>query len=563
MSQKVINALTAAGAPFEFVEAEVQGRDCRVFKNATPCLSQLYSVLDTFAEADLAVYDSRRLSYAQAKTNAAALAKHLKAEHQIGVGDRVAIIMRNSPEWLLTFIALTSLGAVPALVNSRGSADEIAYSASTTPCALLIVDDKTLTLLSDQDIKHKAKVVFDLNAEFSAINDQGESIVFDTNSSLPQVVVDQDEVALILFTSGTTGRPKGALLSHRGVLNALKANEFSSAIIGMVIAEKMGIDLQTLAAHQPQAATLLMFPLFHVSGCYSVFLANMIKGGKMVMLSRWDAGTALEFISQEKVTTFPGVPTMFWDLLNHEGLENYDVSSLVSLSVAGQSTPTSLLRSISAAFPNAMLGSGYGMTETNGVICMTHGEEFMQSPDSVGPALAISDIKISSDTGQPTEAGETGEICVRGATIMLGYDNQPDANNKCFKDGWFHTGDIGYLDENDRLFIVDRLTEMIISGGENIYCAEVERVLSQAPNVIETTTFGMPDDRLGERLVALVKLNDGAQETAQDLLDWSATSLASYKVPAELHIISHGLERNATGKVLKSKAKDLYLTMVG
>ena len=209
-----------------------------------------------------------------------------------------------------------------------------------------------------------------------------------------------------------------------------------------------------------------------------------------------------------------------------------------------------------------MMGSGYGMTETNGVICMTHGTDYLNQPDSVGRALAISEIRIASDSGESLGSGQAGEICVRGATVMLGYDNQPSANQECFRDGWFHTGDVGYLDNENKLFIVDRLTEMVITGGENVYCAEVERVLGQAPGVVELTTFGLPDDRLGERLVALVRLNEGTQHSVDDLLDWSAKSLASYKVPAELHIIVQPLERNATGKVLKEKAKQIHQIII-
>jgi len=350
-------------------------------------------------------------------------------------------------------------------------------------------------------------------------------------------------------------------LSHRGVLNALKANDFSGAIIGAVIAEKMGIDLQTLAANQPQAATLLMFPLFHVSGCYSVFLANLIKGGKLVMLSRWSADGALSFIANEKVTSFPGVPTMYWDLINADNLQDYDLSSLVSLSVAGQSSPVSLLEKINATFPRSMPGSGYGMTETNGVICMTHGEEFINNPTSVGRALSIAEIKIANEDGSAATTGEAGEICVRGATVMMGYDNQPEANDKCFVDGWFHTGDVGYLDDQGKLYIVDRITDMIITGGENVYCAEVERVLNSAPGVIELTTFGVPDERLGERLIALVGLAPDSDQSSESLLQHCVQGLASYKVPAEIIIIDQPLERNATGKVLKAKARELYLSM--
>lgn len=562
MSDQIVQALTAEGAPFEYSSASLHGHDCRVFKHAHPYLSAIYSALDQYADQDLAVYDDRRLSYAEAAQQAASLAHTLQSEFSIGPGSRVAIAMRNCPEWLVSFIAVTSLGAVAALVNSRGAADEIDYSVSSTNCDLLIMDQKTDALLQDNPaMVAMEKVVFDISKTYSGKTSAGTNLSLDAGRELPQVASEPDDVALILFTSGTTGRPKGALLSHRGVMNALKANDFSAAIIGSVFAQKMGVDLQTLAANQPQAATLLMFPLFHVSGCYSVFLANLVKGGKLVMLSRWSADAALNFIEKEKVTSFPGVPTMYWDLINADNLQDYDLSSMTSLSVAGQSSPVSLLKKINATFPNAMPGSGYGMTETNGVICMTHGEEFINTPESVGRPLSIADIKIANQDGSVVASGEAGEICVRGATVMLGYDNQPEANDKCFVDGWFHTGDVGYLDEEGKLYIVDRITDMIITGGENVYCAEVERVLNTAPGVVELTTFGVPDERLGERLIALVGLSPGSEQTSESLLAHCAGGLASYKVPAELIVIDQPLQRNATGKVLKAQARELYQSL--
>lgn len=572
MSDPIVHALTATGAPFEYTNANVQNKvsnqevNCKVFKQALPSLSHLYNDLATHGDTELAVYQGRRLNYRDAYQQAAKLADFLANNFSIGQGSRVALVMRNCPEWLVSFIAITSLGAVPALVNSRGAANEISHAVEQTQCRLLLLDHKTAAVINQHSVAQCPNLVFDISRNFTASHD-GKVILTTTapeeqsNLELPSAECDPDDVALILFTSGTTGHPKGVLLSHRGVLNALKANEFSGAIIGAKMAAKFGIDLETLAANQPQASTLLMFPLFHVSGCYSVFLTSLLRGGKLVMLSKWEAESALATMQNEKVTQFYGVPTMYWDILNTESLDTFDLSALQSMSVAGQSTPVSLLKKINAAFPHAMMGSGYGMTETNGVISMIIGEEFLAQPESVGHPLSIAEIKIVDDNGRAVQNGHNGEICVRGATVMLGYDNQPEANQQCFSDGWLHTGDVGYLDEQGRLFVVDRITEMVISSGENIYCAEVERVLNQAPDVLEATTFGLPDDRLGERLIALVRLHQNKQnkETlAREIIEWSSQHLASYKLPAELIVIDHPLERNATGKVLKAKAKTMY-----
>jgi acyl-CoA synthetase (AMP-forming)/AMP-acid ligase II len=361
-----------------------------------------------------------------------------------------------------------------------------------------------------------------------------------------------------MFTSGTTGRPKGACLTHLGILTALKTIEYSSAIIGAQLAAKYGIDLRTLAANRPQPCTLLMFPLFHVSGCYSVFLSNLLQGGKIVMMPRWDVEQAMQHIQSEQVTTFPGVPTMYWDLLNHADRDQFDLRSLASLSVAGQSTPLTLLQSIHEAFPAAVVGCGYGMTETNGPVSMIIGEDLLAAPNSVGRAVATSEIKLRKDDGNWAAQGQRGEVCVRGAIVMKGYDNQDEANRKAFSDGWFATGDIGVFDDQERLQIVDRATEMVISAGENIYCAEVERVIDQAPDVIEVATIGAADERLGEKLIAFIRTREESDQTVESILDAASDQLASYKLPAETFLVDEPLPRNATGKILKIELRERY-----
>jgi len=562
MTNAAIEQLTGPGAPFEFTDAVINGMQCRVFKDTPKCLTSAYGVLQQFADADLAVYGDRRLSYQQAAEQAASLARILSQSHAIKNNDRVAIAMRNAPEWLVAFLAVTSLGAIPALVNSRGKPDEISYCVNTTKCKLLISDTTTEQGLDETECGSVPRITFDLDKEFTLLGTDAPIETTELNDGLPVVESEPEDVAMILFTSGTTGRPKGALLTHQGVMTALKTNQYSGAMIGIQMAERYGIDLQTLMANRPQSATLLMFPLFHVSGCQAVFLTGMLQGGKIVMMPRWNGEQALRLIEQERVTMFPGVPLMYWDMLKTPGVETYDLRSLSNVSIAGQSTPLSLFEAITKTFPGAVIGCGYGMTETNGAISIIIGDELVNNPTSVGHAVATTEIKLVNDGGNEVEKGGRGEICVRGATVMKGYDNHPEANAKSFSNGWYHTGDIGTYDEQGRLYIVDRSTEMIISGGENIYCAEVERILNQAKDVMETVTFGMPDDRLGEKLVALMRTHEGSQETAESILDFAKQKLAAYKVPAELYLISSPLPTNASGKVLKNEAREIYKGLI-
>lgn len=561
MSSATIDQLTATGGPFEFENVTINGMECRVFKQTPRCLTDAYEALRQFSDLDLVVYGDRRLTYGQAAEQAASLAKHLRENHQIEKGDRVAIAMRNTPEWIISFLAITSLGAIPALVNSRGTPDEISYCVVATKCKLVISDSRTEQGLEATESASIARLSFDLEKAFTITGDSEALTTKTLENGLPVVKSEPEDIAMILFTSGTTGRPKGALLTHRGVMTGLKTNQYSSTMIGIQIAERYGIDFQTMIANRPQYTTLLMFPLFHVSGCQAVFLTNLLQGGKIVMMPRWNGEEALKLVEKEKVTMFPGVPLMYWDMLRSPNVDQYDLSSLTNLSVSGQSTPLPLFNAIKETFPHAMIGCGYGMTETNGAISLIVGEDLINNPTSVGHAVATTDIKLVKDDGSEAQQGERGEICVRGATIMQGYDDNPEANKKSFSNGWFHTGDIGVYDEEMRLYIVDRSTEMVISGGENIYCAEVERALNQVNDVLETVTFGMPDERLGEKLVALIRLQQGSAQTVESITDSIKEKLASYKVPAEIYLVSEALPTNAMGKVLKNEVREIYTTL--
>ncbi|MDH3336220.1 MAG: AMP-binding protein [Gammaproteobacteria bacterium] len=561
MTDSIIEKLTGPGGPFEFVQIEVNGVPCRVFRDTPAYLSSLYETLPHFADKTLVVYEGRRLTYSDATAQAATLAAHLRDKYDIRRGSRVAIVMRNAPEWIVSFLAITSLGAVAVLVNSRGKAGEIAYCLESTSCTLAVTDRRCAEGLDDTTAADIPRLVTDVPEGDEKGSGFLDGILAAAgNMELQTTACDPEDPALILFTSGTTGRPKGAVLTHRGVMTALKTNQFSNALIGAQMAALLGIDLQTLAANRPQTCTLLMFPLFHVSGCHSVLLPSLAQGGKVVLMRRWNAESTLQLIEREKITVFPGVPTMHWDLLQVKDREKYDLSSLSALSIGGQATPVPLLDALKKAFPAAVIGTGYGMTETNGAIALTIGEEFLALPSSAGKAVATSEIRIMKNDGKWAGTKETGEICVRGATVMSGYDNRPEANAECFKDGWFRTGDVGYLDEEQRLYIVDRQTDMVISGGENIYCAEIERVLSEHPSILEDVTFGIPDDRLGEKLVAMVRLRDGESTDAAEIEDFLGKHLAAYKIPKIIAIVEDPLPRNPAGKIPKPKIRELFLS---
>jgi acyl-CoA synthetase (AMP-forming)/AMP-acid ligase II len=552
-----VAAFTAPGQPFELIESVVRGARCRIFRHAPHSLAQLYPLAQAHASKVFTVMEGAHLTYAEVFAQAAALAAQLRARG-VGRGTHVAIAMRNRPEWLVSFIAITALGAVPVLVNSRGVAAEQAYSLTYTRCRHLIADERCAALLASElnDVALQGVVVGEVPAGCAHWRSYASLLAGSPPQTLPVTERAPEDPALIMFTSGTTGEAKGAVLNHVGLLTALMANQLSGALLGARMAAQRSVDPATLAQHAPQPSTLLVFPLFHTSGCLSVFLTTLARGGKIVFLPRWNVRHALELVQQERVTALPAVPTMLWDVLQARELADFDTSSLMSLGTGGQGLPQNLLQAIQDRFPHALLGTGYGMTETNGMVSLTVGEEFLRHPESAGRPLATAEVCIADEEGRALPTGAAGEVCVRSAQNMLGYWERPDADAAAFRGGWLRTGDVGYLDAEGFLHIIARMTDMIISGGENIYCAEVERVLTQHPQVLEVATFGVPDVRLGEKLLAVIVAREEAALDGAQLTEFCRARLAPYKVPREWRFEAGPLERTATGKVIKAQVRE-------
>jgi len=552
-----VAAFTAAGQPFELIEGVVRGMRCRVFRNVPRCLAELYPAARAHEAKVFTVVGGEELTYGELFHQAAALAAELTARG-VGRGTHVAIAMRNRPEWLAAFIAVSALGGVPVLIGSRSAREELLYCLTYTRCRHLVADGERAALLAQAGIRADidAVVVGEIPPATPRWREYARVVAEPTACALPATQCAPEDPALIMFTSGTTGRPKGAVLNHLGVITALMANQLSAALLGARIAAQLGVDPAMLARDAPQPCTLLVFPLSHTSGCLSVFLTGLARGGKIVFPPRWSAAQALEMIEEERVTALPAVPTMLWDLLQAKERSRSDTSSLVSLATAGQGLPENLLRAIQTAFPRALLGTGYGMTETNGMVTLAVGAELLSHPDSAGRPLATAEIRIVGDDEHEVPAGTAGEVCVRSAQNMIGYFEQPEANAAIFRGGWLHTGDVGFIDAEGFLHIVSRKSDMIISAGENIYCAEVERVLTQHPHVLEAAAFGRPDERLGEKLVAVIVARGGSQLDAAELKNFCSTRLADYKLPREWYFERGPLERNPAGKIMKVQVRE-------
>jgi acyl-CoA synthetase (AMP-forming)/AMP-acid ligase II len=320
----------------------------------------------------------------------------------------------------------------------------------------------------------------------------------------------------------------------------------------------MSLEPAALAAAFPQMATLAIFPLFHVSGASAMLLGAIINGGKIVIMDRWDPEVALSLIARERITSLQGPPSIFWDVLGSLAFESADLSSITNIGIGGQATPPNLLAAISKAFPKAAPGGGFGMTETNGAIASGTGEEYLSNPKAGGRLLPGVEVRITDDEGHDLPLGAVGEIWVRGALVMAGYWNQPEANAAVFRDGWLRTGDIGYLDSNRFITIVDRKKDVIIRGGENIYCAELERVFQEFPGVMEVAAFGTADDHWGERVVLAIVPHTHADLDKAAILAFGRDRLASYKLPSEITVQKAPFVRNAVGKIDKAALRRAY-----
>ncbi len=464
-------------------------------------------------------------------------------------GDRVAICMRNRAEWMVAFLAIMRARGVAVLLNSRGSPDELTAMIEDATPALVLADNERAASLRASGYGGR---LFDVCTPIECET---------APPPPPAIIAKPEDPCAILFTSGTTGRAKGAILSHRAVITGLMGAQLSGVMVLHGMARSHNVPVETIIANAPPQATLLVYPLFHISGLGSTFLSPLLSGTKVVIMRRWNAAEAARLIAAERITQFAAVPTMLWDLLNQVRSCHVDLSSLRNIASGGQALPVRLLDEVRAAFPQAVMGTGFGMTETAGAFAQTVGEDFIRNRASAGRVLPLTDVRVVTPDGAARPSGESGEIQVRGAMVMTGYWNRPEATAAAFtEDGWLRTGDIGYLDDEGYIFIVDRVKDMVISGGENIYCAEVERVIGEMPGVVECATFGIADERLGELLVAIV-VGEGIEPQA--VIAGVGDRLARYKAPARVIVVREQLPRNHLTKIDKIALRAQWPALAG
>lgn len=557
---EVWETLIAPGSPFEVTEATIDNFSVKTYTSAPPSLREVWLASAGFGDRDYLVYEEDRWSYQQAHQSVAAIGQWLK-EQGVEPGDSVAIAMRNFPEWMLTYWACVSTGVVAVGINAWWVADELEYGLQDSKPKVVICDQERLERFAE--IAHKfpdvTVVGVRLDEDSTLTVPQGVfpfSELEGASPSLPDVQVGPEDVACIFYTSGTTGRPKGAQLTHRGCVNNIMNIAFWATAMKTATAKASGVELPTNPPPSPPAAALIVTPLFHVTANNCVAHAATLTGGKLVHMYRWDAEEALKLIEREQITTMSGVPVMSRELLSHPKFSEYDTSSLQAMGGGGAPLQPDLVKKIDSSVKSARPSTGYGMTETSGIITASGGDFFVNKPASCGRAMPTFEAKCVDGNGQEVPLGQIGELWVKGAPVIKGYLNRPEASAESITDGWLHTGDVAKMDEDGFIFIVDRVKDMVLRGGENIYCAEVESVLFEIEGVVECCVFAVKDDRLGEEVGAAIVVKPNSELTPEQIRDYSAAHMAKHKIPRYIWLLADPLPRNANGKYLKKQLRD-------
>ncbi len=555
--------MTSPGTPFEMGEATIRGLKMRVWNAAKPSLRELFAMAKEHGDNEFVVFEDDRLTYREFHKAASALAHTLKNDYGVQKGDRVAIAMRNFPEWPIAFFAGATIGAIMVPLNSWWTAEELEYGLEDSGTSLVFADHERALAIApfakrlgiksviaarapanlpggDTKIEHFADVLCP-HADYASLPDQEP----------PVVELEPEDDATIMYTSGTTGRPKGALGTQRNICGN---------VVGLGIAPvrqllRYNQPLPDIA-NMPKKCMLISVPLFHATGLHAILCGTLNAGNKLVMMFKWDPTRALELIQREKINSFGGVPAMVWQVVEHPEFNQYDTSSIESIGYGGAPAAPELVEKIKKLFPTSSAANGYGLTETSAASSQNAGLEYMAKPESCGPAIPVCDVKVVDEQGNTLPTGEVGELWIYGPNVVKEYWNKPEATAETFIDGWLRSGDLARIDDEGFIYILDRAKDMLIRGGENVYCVEVEDTLYSHADVMDAAVIGIPHKVLGEEVGAVVQVIPGSSVTEAELQAFARQHIAAFKVPIKIELRTEPLPRNANGKILKRQLRE-------
>ncbi len=557
--EEVTATLTAPGSMYELDTAVIRGVSTRVWKHCPPSLRSILELSQHHGERTFLVYEDERIGFAEHFAMAASFARRLVGELGVAKGDRVAIAMRNFPEWVVAFWGAVSIGAIVVPLNAWWTGPELVYGLVDSGAGVVVADDERVARLIPHLDALPGVCIIGVRPDAPLPAGVLPWTADASSDALPDASIDADDDATIFYTSGTTGQPKGALGTQRNICTNLLSLGFATSRSALRSGRSGAGGDSAVGGSEPNAM-LLSVPLFHATGCHSILVANTAVGGKLVMMYKWDPERALELIERERLTTFGGVPAMVWQVLDSPDFASRDTSSVRSVSYGGAPAPPELVRRIAEHFPRAAPGNGYGLTETSSVTTYNGGIDYQTHPDSVGVAVPVCELRVVDDaaTAQPT--GSVGELWIRGPNVVKGYWGKPEATDASFSDGWLHTGDVARVDDDGFVYIVDRAKDMVIRGGENVYSVEVETTLFEHPAVADAAVIGVPHPVLGEEVGAVVQRRAGQTVTPADLDAFCRQRMAAFKVPTQWWLVDEPLPRNPAGKVLK---RDLRESVAG
>jgi long-chain acyl-CoA synthetase len=557
--QAVAAQLVAPGAPFELTDVEVGGQVFRAYKNAPATLAALIEQGRSFGDKEFLVWQDMRWTYAEFYRQVDALVVALRQNYALQKGERVAIALRNRPEWMAAYAAVILCGGVAVPLNSWGQREELLYGLADSAPRLLFCDAQRLA--------HVAGDLASLNLQVIVVDGDGSQLpnvvrypelLSLASVSLPVIEIAPDDLAMIMYTSGTSSQAKGVASTHRAMCQGITNLEYFGALFVMTSPERFG----AMMAAGYEMTTLMAVPLFHSSGLHAQFLSALRTGRRVVVMYKWDVGVVLDTIARERVTQLAAAPAMMLQLFSDPRFDRADTRSLAWVGFGGAGIPERLIELLAEKKPQAMAGIGYGLTETNGPSNAATGEAFFWKPQSNGPTSPLFEVRIADDVEHPLPQGVPGEIWLRSVTNLQAYWNKPQATGEVLREGWFRSGDIGYFDEDGFLFVIDRIKDIVNRGGEKIASAEVESVLLQHPAIAEAAAFGVPDATYGEALTVAVRLRPGQALDAEAVRSHVAAHLAPYKVPAHVVIHRDDLPRNVVGKILKRHLREDFVAQM-